>query len=575
VGDFSSSRTIVRFGQFELDQDAGELRRDGTRVRLQEQPLQVLQILLEHPGKVIPREELQRRIWPSDTFVDFDHGINNAIKRLREALGDVADTPHYVETLPRRGYRFVGKTESARSEMRSLAVLPLQDLSRDLEREYFADGLTEALITILAKIGDLRVISRTSAMQYKGVHKNVREIARELDVEMVVEGTVLRAGRRVRITAQLIDAMKESHLWVESYERDLRDVLSLQSEIAQAIAREIHIKLTPQEQAHLTEVRTVDPDAYEAYLKGRYRWNKRSGDSLSKGAQCFREAIQKDPNYAAAYAGLADCASSGGWFGYLSPEEGFGKGRDLAKKALEIDRGLGEAHASLAWALTHHDYDFIAAEREYERSIELNPRYAIAHHWFGMLLLALGREDESVTEFKRALRLDPLAPVINLALAWNHLFGRRLDLALEQCNRTIDLEPGFIPSFYVLGEILMFKNDQEPALAAFKKGVELSLGGTTYLGGLGWGYAAAGKEDEAREILEQLLEMRQRTYVMPTHMALIHAELNEKEEALRWLEVGFAERCAWMVYVNTDPRYGKLRSDPHFQELLRRMKFPT
>src|SRR6266700_5083904 len=246
--EFRPSRGTVRFGIFELDEDAGELRKQGARMKLQEQPLQILQVLLQRPGEVITREELQQKIWPSDTFVDFDHGLYNAIKRLREALGDSAETPQYVETLARRGYRFIGKIDCEGPRVRSLAVLPLEDLSRDPEQEYFAEGLTEALITTLAKIGELRVVSRTSAMLYKDVHKPLREIARELDVDVIVEGTVLRAGRRVRITAQLIDAAKETHLWAESYERDLRDVLTLQSEVAQAIAREIRIKLTPQEQ---------------------------------------------------------------------------------------------------------------------------------------------------------------------------------------------------------------------------------------------------------------------------------------------------------------------------------------
>src|SRR5438445_5802934 len=268
-----SVRASVRFGAFELDQDAGELRKQGTRMKLQEQPLQMLQVLLQRPGEVVTREELQQKIWPSDTFVDFDHGINNAIKRLREALGDTAETPRYVETLPRRGYRFIGKIECNAPRMRSLAVLPLENLSRDPQQEYFAEGLTEALITTLAKIGELRVVSRTSAMLYKGVRKPLREIARELEVDAIVEGTVLRAGRRVRITAQLIDAPKEMHLWAESYERDLRDVLALQAEVAQAIAREIRVKLTPVDQARFAEVRAVDPDAYEAYLRGRYHWN--------------------------------------------------------------------------------------------------------------------------------------------------------------------------------------------------------------------------------------------------------------------------------------------------------------
>src|SRR5437868_12181042 len=245
------TRGMVHFGEFELDAAAGQLYRKGAKLRLQEQPSQILQVLLQRPGEVVTREELQQKIWPSDTFVDFDHGINNAIKRLREALGDAAETPHYIETLPRRGYRFIGKIECEALRMRSLAVLPLENLSHDPQQEYFAEGLTEALITTLAKIGELRVVSRTSAMLYKGVRKPLREIARELEVDAIVEGTVLRAGRRVRITAQLIDAPKETHLWAESYERDLRDVLTLQAEVAQAIAREIRVKLTPVDEARL------------------------------------------------------------------------------------------------------------------------------------------------------------------------------------------------------------------------------------------------------------------------------------------------------------------------------------
>jgi len=255
--DFSPSLGTVRFGMFELDFRTRELRKQGAKIKLQDQPFQILQILLQRPGGTVSREELQQKIWPSDTFVDFDHGLYNAIKRLREALGDSAETPRFVETLSRRGYRFVGKIECDASQMRSLAVLPLENLSRDPEQEYFAEGLTEALITTLAKIGELRVISRTSAMQYKGVHKSLREIARELDVDAIVEGTVLRVGRRVRITAQLIDAPKETHLWAESYERDLRDVLTLQSEVAKAIAREVRVKTAPQEQAHLAQPHPV------------------------------------------------------------------------------------------------------------------------------------------------------------------------------------------------------------------------------------------------------------------------------------------------------------------------------
>src|SRR2546421_5084135 len=376
---FRPSHGTVRFGDFELDQDTGELRREGTKVRLQEQPLQILQILLEQPGKVILREELRKRVWPSDTFVDFDHGINNAIKRLREALGDVAETPRYIETLPRRGYRFIGITEYPRhgtaSSILSLAVLPLENLSRDPEQEYFADGLTEALITSLAKISAIRVTSRTTAMQYKSVrNKSVSEIARELGVDAVVEGTVQRFGNRARISAQLIDGHTDSHLWAESYERDLRDILALQVEVASAIATEIQVKLTPQDRKQLARTRPVNPEAYEAYLKGRFFWNKRTPHGVKKGAEYFEQAIDKDPTYAGAHAGLADCAGIAGWWGFVPPEEGCGRAKEAARKSLEIEE-TAEAHASLGWAIIHYDFDTLSAEKEFQRAIELDPRY--------------------------------------------------------------------------------------------------------------------------------------------------------------------------------------------------------
>src|SRR5438552_8487247 len=313
------SRGAVRFGVFEVDLRAGELRKQGVKIKLQEQPFHLLQMLLEHPGEIVTREELRGRIWPADTFVDFDQGLNNAIKRLRESLSDSPENPRFIETIPRHGYRFIANLGVTPGQIKSLAVLPLENLSRDPEQEYFAEGLTEALITTLAKIGELRVVSRTSAMQYKGVHKPLREIARELEVDFVVEGTVLRVGRRVRITAQLIDASRETHLWAESYERDLRDVFALQSEVAQAIAREVHIKLTPQDLAHFAQPHPVDPEAYEAYLKGRYHWNRRSRDGLGKATQHFQQAIAKDPTYAAAYSGLADCLSVLGYRRLVPP----------------------------------------------------------------------------------------------------------------------------------------------------------------------------------------------------------------------------------------------------------------
>jgi TolB-like protein len=356
INGAQSGRPQVRFGPFEVDFKAGELRKRRAKVKLQDQPFQVLQVLLEHPGELVSREELRQRIWPADTFVDFDQGLNNAVKRLREALGDSSESPRFIETIPRRGYRFIGEMEAATkptaNPIQSLVVLPLDNLSHDPEQEYFADGLTESLITNLAKISALRVISRTTAMNYKGVRRALPEIARDLGVDAVVEGTVLRAGERVRISAQLIDACDDRHFWAESYERDMRDVLTLHADLAQAIAKQIQIRVTPRERALLQKVGPVDPDAYENYLRGRYFFAKRGGDMLQKGMQAFQRAITNDATYAAAHAGLADCVSLLGWFAFVSPEEGCGEAKRLALKAVEMDPELAEGHTSLGRSST-------------------------------------------------------------------------------------------------------------------------------------------------------------------------------------------------------------------------------
>jgi len=386
----------IRFGPFEADLDAAELRRQGVRIKLPDQAFRVLGTLLECPGKLVTREELQKRIWPSDTFVDFEQGLNNSIKRLREALGDSAEQPQFVETLPRRGYRFVGALQVTAEPIESLLVLPLENLSGDAEQEYFADGMTEALITNLAKISALRLVSRTTAMHYKRTRQPLSEIARELGVDGIVEGTVMRAEERVRISAQLINAHTDTHLWAESYERKLSDVLALQAEVAQAIAREIRVKLTPIDQARFAKVQPVDPEAYDAYLKGRYYWNRRPL-RFAEAVKCFQQAIAKDPLYAVAYAGLSDCFCSLSVWGLVSANDGCNKAKGLADKALELDHSLAEAHAALAHA-TMYQYDFLSAEREFERAIELNPRSATAHQLFGWYLCIVDRYEESYTE---------------------------------------------------------------------------------------------------------------------------------------------------------------------------------
>jgi TolB-like protein/Tfp pilus assembly protein PilF len=573
MGSAHLERATVRFGVFEADFRAGELRNQGVKVKLQEQPLQILKILLENPGEVVTREELQKKVWPADTFVDFEQGLYNSVRRLRDALEDSADKPRFIETLARRGYRFIGTVTTSPLQIESIAVLPLENLSRDPEQDYFAEGLTEALITTLAKIGDLRVVSRTSAMQYKGVHRPLAAIARELGVDAIVEGTVLREGDRVRITAQLIDAAKEAHLWAESYERDLREVLSLHSELARDIAREVRVKLAPVDQARFAEVHPVDPEAYEAYLKGRYHWNRRSAEGLGKAIQYFQQAIARDPTYPAAYAGLADCLSILGWWSYVSPDDGCGKAKGLAQKALEMDRSLAEAHTSLAWATMLYDHNFALAEKEFERSIELNPRYATGHQWFGLYLALMGRYEEGYTELKRATRLDP-HPIVNQSLGFVLFFAGRYDQAIEQFEKALELDPGLAQAHCVLGLTYVYKGMHKAAIAAGQKAVELSQGAPLFVACLGLAYAEAGYWEEAQKILGQLNELSKQRYVTPYVLARIYAALGKKEEALRWLETGYRERAALMVCLKTDQRFDELRSDPRFQDLLRRMNFP-
>jgi TolB-like protein len=569
------SRALIRFGAFELDQYAGELRKDGTLVRLQEQPLQILRILLEHPGDIITREELQQKIWPSDTFVDFGHGINNAIKRLREALEDTAETPQFVETLPRRGYRFIARTEREKPRFRSLAVLPLENLSRDPEQEYFAEGLTEALITTLAKIGELRVVSRTSTMLYKDARKPLREIARELEVDTIVEGTVLRVGDRVRITAQLIDAQQEAHLWAERYDRSLRDVLDLHAELAQAIAREVQVKLTPREEAELAGAHPVDPVAYEWYLKGRYHWNRRSREGLPKGIQCFQAAIAHDPAYAAAYAGLADCLTGMHTYCMAAPADSGAQGRGLAIRALDLEPGLAEGHASVGWVKTWFDYDFVGAEREFERCIELNPRYATGHQWYAFFLSLMGRYEEAYAEIKRAIRLDPLSRVIQWSLGFIYWNGRLYDEAIDQLEACLELDTSYAPAHATLAWVHRCKAQHEAGIAAALKAVECAPRASFYLAFLGEAYAAAGKEDEAHKVLAQLKELSKQQYVSTYHLGRIYASLGKLDEAFAWWETSYRERASWLIFLKSDPMLDHLRSDPRFQDLMQRMNFPT
>jgi len=527
VGGMRTASGVLRFGVFEVDLRTGELRRQGLRLKLPSQSFQVLKLLLEHPGELVSREELREKLWPADTFVDFDHGLNAAVNRLREALGDSADSPRFVETLPRRGYRLIVPVEwnSAGSEqlsaepgpevqhvsgapparrgysfltpvnlwlmvggvialfaalavlnigaarekllgrgtvprIESIAVLPLGNLSGDPEQEYLADGMTETLIAHLAKISRLRVISRTSVMRYKGTNKALPEIARELGADALIEGSVMRSGSRIRITAQLIYAPTDKHLWGESYERDLTDVLVLQSEVARAIAHEINIKLTPQDQTRLATAHPVNSETYELYLKGRYYWNKMSGGNIERAAAYFSKAIALDGSYAPVYVGLADCYVSQADLAGLPPREPYRRARAATLRALEIDNGLAEAHASLAVIRAEYDWDWEGAEIEFQRALELDPKLANAHRWHAVFLAKLGRFKEAFSEIEIAKELDPLSLPIATSAGSILRYARRYDEAIEELRKAIDLEPSFKFAHVELAEVYALKGNR-------------------------------------------------------------------------------------------------------------------
>ncbi len=460
----------------------------------------------------------------------------------------------------------------APARIESLAVLPLVNLSGDPQQEYFADGMTEELIADLAKISALRVISRTSVMQFKGTRKALPEIGRALNVDAVIEGSVLRSGERVRITAQLVEAATDRHLWAESYERDLRDVLTLQTEVARAIAREIEVKVTPQEQARLAIARPVDPAAHEAYLKGRYYSSKRTEANLVKGIGFFRQAIERDPANALAYCGLADSYNLlAAWY-YRAPKEALPEARTAALKALEIDDSLAEAHASLGW-VEINSWNWAEGERELRRSMELNPGDATGPYLYANYLIVMGRAEEATDQAKRARELDPLSPATNALVATSYYFARQYDQAMEEARKAIEIEPGFFWSHTTLGQGLVRKGRYAEGISELQKSVALSGGGPDSLSFLGYAYALAGKRQEALKTLAEIRAVK-RPFVAAIPQAIVFTGLGDRDQAFAALEKAYEQREPDMRWLKGWPDFDPLRSDPRFQDLMRRMAFP-
>ncbi len=466
--------------------------------------------------------------------------------------------------------RLLGR--ASMGKIQSLAVLPLANLSGEAEQEYFTDGMTEALITDLAQIGLPKVISRTSVMRYKKTNKSIPDIARELKVDAVIEGSVVRAGDRVRITAQLIHGPTDRHLWAQNYERDLRDILALQSEVARAISSEIKIKLTPQQEARLARVRAVNPEAHELYLKGS-PYCRQPGQQF-KGVELLKKAIAVDPSYAPAYASLAGCYNSMAFLGLLPPSEGFGQAKELLLKARELDEGLVQIHRSLAFYYLHREWNWAEAEREYKHALELNPNDGEVHHVYAHFLMAMGRSDEAVAETLRAAELDPVNLTLSACRGWHCLYARRLDDAVEFLQKTLAENPNHIQALAWLGQVYEQIGKHEEASGAFEKAVSLSGGNSTILAGLGHAYAVAGKRREAEKVLRELKSRLKQAYVPAYDIAAVYTGLGDREQGFLWLEKAYQERSALLVHVKWDPRFNPLRSDPRFTDLASRIGLP-
>jgi TolB-like protein/DNA-binding winged helix-turn-helix (wHTH) protein len=609
MGNGVRTARVYQFGAFTVDARTGELSHEGHRTPIRDQSVQLLLALLERPGELITREELAGRLWAAGTFVDFDRGLNKAINHLREALKDSAEQPRFIETLPRKGYRFIapvartGDVEAAAApeappadtaraprlrrwlllavvaiagigiaiiggarkrahappRIAALAVLPLDNLSRDPEQEYFADGLTDALITDLAQMGTTRITSRTSVMQYRGTKKTVKEIGRELNVDAVVEGTVTYAANRVRVTAQLIQVSTDMHLWADTYERDVSSILDLQRSLATDIARRINVFVKPLDRASV-----VKPEAYGLYLKARYAFHKYTSRGWQEAIEHFNEAIESDPEFAAAYSGLSETYLVAGAYGAIPTEEALTRGKAAAAKALQLDETLASAHYAMATAHTWYDWDWPGADREFRRGLALNPSDALGRNWYAGYLSVLGRHTQAIAEQQRALEFDPLSVIVNANLARALYRARRYDEAIAQAKKTLELDPRFAVALFWLEGALRHKG-------RFKEAVELRqilanpeqsrLIGRTF------------EREGFQAILRESGRAFEKSGALVT-AARCYAQSGLTDEAMALLEACAERRCSDFVSLGVEPDFDQLRTDPRFQKLLARIRLP-
>jgi TolB-like protein/Flp pilus assembly protein TadD len=572
-----AGRRFYEFGEFRFDPAGRVLFRGDQVVPLPPKAADTLLLLVQNAGNVVEKQDLLERTWHG-AFVE-EGSLTRTISILRKALEDGVHGQEFISTIPTRGYRFAARVQGSSSLPAAplaskimLAVLPFENLTGQKSQEYFSDGLTEEMITQLGRMNPERlgVIARTSAMRYKDATKTAHQIGQELHVTHIVEGSVRRASGRVRIAAQLIQVSDQTHLWAESYERGVSDILALQSDVAQAIARQIQIKLMPRAQERLAASGSVFPEAYEAYLKGRYLWNQRTPQALQKSIRYFEKAIQIDPAYATAYAGMADSYLTLQDDGLLPTLKATAEAKRAAGEALRLDELLAEPHISLAHAY-FHEFNWLASEKEFKCGLELNPNYAIGHFYFANYLLARGQFENALAEARRAKALDPVSLPVRSNTAMALYYGGQYDQAIEQCLQVLEIDPNFARSYENLGRVYWEKGMQREAIRAFKKAVTHSCHGSLYVAELAHAYAVVGKQEDAVTLLKELTELARKRYVSPYAFALVYTGMGDKDQAFAWLDKAYKERASALPFLKTNPRLANLRSDFRFQTLIRRM----
>ena len=589
---------VVRFGVFEADLESRELRRRGVRVRLQDQPFEILMALLERPGAVVRRAALRKRLWPDGTFVDFEHGLNAAVKRLRSALGDTADNPRFIETLHRRGYRFIAPTESsgptalpiaskpvdttsmtatAEPEKIRILVLPFVNLSEDPDQEYFSDGLTEEMIAQLGRVRPERlgVIARTSAARFKRSGRSIDEIGRELQVAYVVEGAVRQSGGRVRITTQLVDATDQTNLWSDTYDGTLADCFALQAEVASRVARALAVELLPKAAASVAACCTEHVEAYQAYLKGRYHWNTLSVEGSERAVAYYTTAIELDPGFARAHGALARAQLRLVEFRDQPIRRMLDAARDSATRALRLDPSLSWGHLALASVKKRLDWDWDGAESHYRQALALSPNCEAAHFLYGRFLATMNRPVEARALSARACEIDPLCLVVTSSEAWVHYVSRSYDDAIRAARHVLDMDPGFESAHRLLGATYLEVGRFTDAVEHFRRGAELDARHPVPLTWLAHGLASAGQTDEAEAVLGELTAAAPGRYVSPYRLALVHTGLGEIDAAFEALEAAHDERAIGLVNLAVEPRFDPLRGDARFGRLLRRIGLDT